>query len=735
MAKNEDFLEVTIISPLGEGVLLFHSMTGEEELGRLFQYQVHVLSENHDIAGEDIIGQNVTVVLRFADDSERYFNGYATVFDYIGASQNYAHYHLTLEPWLGLLSRTVNCRIFQDKSVPDIAELVFREYGFSDFELRLSGDYLKSEFCVQFEESLLDFLCRRFEHEGIYFYFLHEKDKHTLLLCDSVSSHDLVTEHEEIPFNPNSVDGSYENNSVYSWKTRTQLVPGTITLNSYDFKSPRAKLLARSSDPAKHAYSDLEIFEFEDEYIKQSKGEEYANIRREEQNAKRHVGEGVCNVEGLFCGALYKMIDHPRQAENREYLIVSSRYVLYGSDEYFTPEDQAGRAKYLLAFTAIDSQTPYRPPRVTPIPKVEGPQTATVVGKAGEDIWTDEFGRIKVRFHWDRDSDGDESSSCWIRVVQNRAGKGWGEVYLPHILQEVVVSFIGGDPDIPLITGRLYNADNKPPLDLPADKTKVAMRDQGGNQVTMQGKGGGEQQIQIFSPTAETKISMGAPNSPFNILFSTLGPALQTWAGGAHTTEVDGGGNEKKKADGNVEHTIIGDVDRKWYGGSKHTIHGYKHSTTIGAETKINVSAVRSLTGGVERSDFAGAKIATQYGFFASVTGGRKLTVDSAGELNKKADEIKAVDGKMVTTTGGPTAHQAGGLMYLTGKPMNINGVGKVEIVSGGAKVELVSGSVVVTGGPIRLKGDVIVEKDLNVDGNILCKGSEVKVKGKLTDQ
>jgi type VI secretion system secreted protein VgrG len=736
MAKMEDFVEVSIVSPLGEGVLLFQSMTGEEELGRLFRYQIHVFSEDHDIAAEDLIGQNVTVSLRFADDTERHFNGFATVFDYVGVFLDYAHYHLTLEPWLGLLSRTVNCRIFQEKTVPDIAELVFREHGFSDFELRLSGDYLTSEFCVQFEESLLDFLCRRFEHEGIYFYFLHEKDKHTLVLCDSLSSHDLVTELEEIPFNPKSVDGVHEQDSIYSWKTRTQLVPGTVTLNSYDFKSPRAKLLARSSDPAMHAYSDFEVFEFEDEYVKQSKGEEYANIRREEQNAKRHVGEAVCNVRGLYCGALYKMIDHPRMSENIEYLITSSRYELYGDDEYFPREERVEREKYMLALTAIDSQVPYRPPRVTPIPKVEGPQTATVVGKAGEDIWTDEFGRIKVRFHWDRDSDGDENSSCWIRVVQNRAGKGWGELYLPHILQEVVVSFIGGDPDIPLVTGRLYNADNKPPLELPADKTKVAMRDQGGNQVIMQGKGGGEQQIQIYSPTEETKISMGAPNSPWNVVFSTLGTALQTWAAGAHKTEVDGGGNETKTVNANTTENLNGwkfthitgwkksftdgNTETITLGNAISTTAGTSHTSRLGADSAISASLKHTTTVGVDVSEFVGAKAAYAMAVNLSRTAGAKADWAAAVDLrNRAGNSIENCSAKIVKSSAGISAYQAGALMYVTGKPLELNGSGSAILKSGGAVIRLASGSVEITGGPIRLKGDVIIEKNLNVDGKI----------------
>jgi type VI secretion system secreted protein VgrG len=738
MADENDVLEISVISPLGEDVLLFHSMSGEEELGRLFRYHIHVLSENHDVAPEDIVGHNVTVVLRLRDDTERYFNGYATVFAYVGSHLHYAHYQLTLEPWLGLLSRTVDCRIFQEKTVPDIAEEVFREYGFSDFELRLSGDYLKSEFCVQFEETMLDFLCRRFEHEGIYFYFLHEKDKHILILCDSLSSHDLVSEYEKIPFNPKNVGGKFEPSTINSWKIQTQLVPGTVTLNSYDFKSPRAKLLAKSSDPAKHPFAELEVFEFEDEYIQQKKGEAYAKIRREEHHAKRHVAEGLCNVRMLYCGALYEMIDHPRQSENKEYLIVSCRYELM-VDEFFTAEERAAQEAWeplTLDFTAIDSQTPYRPPRVTPVPKVEGPQTATVVGKVGEDIWTDVFGRIKVRFHWDRGSDGDEKSSCWIRVVQNRAGKGWGEVYLPHRDQEVVASFIGGDPDIPLITGRLYNGDNKPPLDLPADKTKVAMRDQGGNQVTMQGKGG-EQQIALYSPTAESKISIGSPNES-NVFIKTLGD-LSKLVVGPEYQKTDGnyrrvlGAEVKMSVQGNASYEYRSDVLKTTVGSTNELFIGSKTATTISTEDKITLSSVKSFTGGVDQSIFVGAKMGLQAGFFGSVTGGWKLTVDESGELNKKAIEIKKVDGNLVTISGGPTAHKAGGGMSLTGNPMFINGLGKAEMMSGGAKILLSGGNVTITGATITLKGNVVIEKDLTVDQKSKI-ADKLTVKGDIHD-
>jgi type VI secretion system secreted protein VgrG len=735
MARIDDVMEVSIITPLGEGVILFHRMTGEEELGRLFRYHIDVLSDNQDITAEDLIGQNVTVCLRFTDDTERYFNGYATVFDYVGQHLDYAHYHLTLEPWLGLLSRTVDCRIFQDKTVPEIAEVVFREYGFPDYELRLSGDYLASEFCVQFEETLLDFLCRRFEHEGIYFYFLHEKDKHTLVLCDSVSSHDQDAELEEIPFNPKTVDEIHEKNTIYSWKTRTQLVPGTVTLNSYDFKSPRANLLAKSSAPAKHPFAEFEHYEFEDEYVLQPKGEEYAKLRREEQHAKRHLGEGICNVTKLFSGALYSMIDHPRQMENMEYLITSARYELYAKN-YFTPEEQAKREVFLLHYTAIDSKTPFRPPRVTPIPKVEGPQTATVVGKAGEDIWTDAFGRGQVIFNWDRYSDGGEGSSCWIRIVQNRAGKGWGEVYLPHVGQEVVVSFIGGDPDIPLITGRLYNADNKPPLELPADKTKVAMRDQGGNQVIMQGKGGGEQQIQIYSPTEETKISMGAPNSPWNVVFSTLGTALQTWAAGAHTTEVDGGGNETKTVNANTtvnlngwSHTHItgwkksftdGNTETITLGNAISTTAGTSHTSRLGADSAISASLKHTTTVGVDVSEFAGAKAAYAMAVNVSRTAGAKADWAAAVDLrNRAGNSIENCSANIVKSSSGHSAYQAGALMYVTGKPLELNGVGSAQLKSGGTSITLSGSSVTIEASMIMLKGDVVVQKDLVVNGKI----------------
>ena len=729
--------EVSVISPLGEDVLLFHSMSGEEELGRLFRYQVQVLSEDHDIAGEDIIGQNITVVLLLNDDTERCFNGFATVFDYVGSYLDYAHYQLTLEPWLGLLSRTIDCRIFQEKTVPEIAKIVFGEQGFSDYELRLSGVYHASEFCVQFEESLLDFLSRRFEHEGIYFYFLHEKDKHTLILCDSVSSHDQIPEHEEILYNPKSVDGLYEDDCIYSWTTRTQLVPGTVTLNSYDYKRPRANLIAKSSEPADHAFSEFEVFEFEDEYIKKSIGEDYAKIRREEQHAKRHLGEGLCNVTQLYCGALYKMVDHPRQVENKEYLVVSARYQLFARD-YLRPGEQSDGEAFSIGYTALDNQIPYRPPRVTPVPKVEGPQSAVIVGKEGEEIWTDPDGRVKAQFLWDRDCPGDETSSCWIRVVQNRAGKGWGEVYLPHVGQEVVISFIGGDPDIPLVTGRLYNGDNKPPLDLPADKTKVAMRDQGGNQIVMQGKGGDEQQISLYSPTAGSKISIGAPNQS-NVFIKTLGDLSQL-VDGPTLEDLKGpvekilGSEIKMSVQGQASYEYRSDVLKTTVGSTNELFIGTKKATTIASEDKITLSSVNSFTGGTDQSLFVGAKMGIQAGFFGSVTGGWKLTVDSSGELNKKAIEIKEVDGNLVTISGGPTAHKAGGVMSLTGKPMFINGVGKAEIVSGGAKIELVGGSVVITGGPIRLKGDVIIEKDLAVDkkANI---ADQLTVKGNIIDK
>jgi len=466
MAELQAERAVEIFTPLGDDVLLFHRMTATEALGRLFQFDLDLLSKDPNIKFEDLLGQNVTVRLELPQDKTRYFNGFVSRFSLSGSLGDLSLYTATMHPWLWFLTRTADCRIFQDMTVPDIIKQVFRDLGFTDFEEALGGTYRKWTYCVQYRETDFNFVSRLMEQEGIYYYFKHEKDKHTLVLADSVSSHEPFPGYEKIPFFPPDEHLRREEHHIHEWTVSQEVQPGIYALDDYDFERPKANLLVKSSIPRSHVRSKMEIFDYPGEYTQTGDGETYVRARIEELQAEYEQVEGQSNARGLSVGSLFQLVEFPRQDQNREYLVVSATHELE-SDAYTSGLTAEVEDVYSCGFTALHSKQPYRQPRTTPKPMVQGPQTAVVVGPAGEEIYTDKFGRVKIQFHWDRYGKFDENSSCWVRVSHPTAGKGWGAVQIPRIGQEVIVDFLEGDPDQPIITGRVYNANQMPPFELP----------------------------------------------------------------------------------------------------------------------------------------------------------------------------------------------------------------------------------------------------------------------------
>ena len=468
--------QVEITTPLGDDVLLFERMTASEQLGRLFIFEVDLLSKDLDIKLDDVLGQDMTIKMELPDGSTRYFNGYISRFNQAGMSGNYAAYQATLRPWFWFLTRTADCRIFQNKKVSDIIKEVLGEHGFSGLiEDTLSGSYRKWEYCVQYRETDFNFLSRLMEQEGIYYFFKHQEGKHILVLSDDYGSHATTSGYETIPYYPPDQHDRRERDHISEWLITQEVQPGAYVLNEYDFEKPKANLETKRIIKRQHVKADFEIFDYPGEYTNAADGENYVRARIEELQAQHEVVSGGGNARGVSVGSLFSLKGYPRDDQNREYLLLSATYQLE-IDAYESTGSGGSGPVYSCSFSAIDSKEPYRAPRTTPKPVVQGPQTAIVVGKSGEEIWTDKYGRVKVQFHWDRYGKLDENSSCWVRVAQVWAGKEWGAMHIPRIGQEVIVEFLEGDPDQPIITGRVYNGSNKPPYELPAKQTQSGIK-------------------------------------------------------------------------------------------------------------------------------------------------------------------------------------------------------------------------------------------------------------------
>ncbi|NMX89727.1 MULTISPECIES: type VI secretion system Vgr family protein [unclassified Pseudomonas] len=498
MLFNQASRLAKITSPLGPDVLLLNEMGGDEELGRLFSYELQLNSLDANIDLNQLLGKPMSVGLQLADGGERYFHGIVA-----RCSQNidqgqFASYQVTLRPWLWLLSRTSDCRIFQNLSIPQIIKQVFRDLGFSDFEDALSRPYREWEYCVQYRETSFDFVSRLMEQEGIYYFFRHEQDRHVLVLADAYGAHTTVPGYTSVPYYPKD-EQQRERDHMHNWHLAQQVQPGSLELNDYDFQRPSASIDVRSAMPRPHTAGDYPLYDYPGTYVKSEDGEHYARTRIEALQTLHEQVEFSGNARGLGSGHLFSLTGFSRRDQNREYLILAARY--YITQERLESGGGAASAQFDSSLTCIDAQQSFRPLANTHRPIVKGPQTALVVGPKGEEIWTDQYGRVKVHFYWDRHDQSNENSSCWIRVSQSWAGKNWGSMQIPRIGQEVIVSFLEGDPDRPIITGRVYNAEQTVPYDLPENATQSGMKSRsskGGspanfNEIRMEDKKGLEQ--------------------------------------------------------------------------------------------------------------------------------------------------------------------------------------------------------------------------------------------------
>ena len=504
MAITQKDRHLTVKTELGDDVLLIDRFIGTEHLGKPFEYELELLSESREVDVKKVLGTNATVSLVLPNNEKRYFNGFVSRFEQTGVDVDHCHFRATLVPWLWFLTRTSNCRIFQDMAVPDIIKQVFRDYGYSDFEDGLSEDYREWEYCAQYRESAFHFVSRLMEQEGIYYFFKHEDGIHKLVLADSMSNHDDYSGYDQIKYlTPKNKPNLEE--YISSWSVRHEVRSGEYRVTDYNFKTPGTPLLTSSQIDREHSASDFEMYDYPGEFEKYGESESFSKRRIQELQADFEVASGDSNARGISCGSTFKFTDYLQESQCKKYLFTSVRYDIRSNVLH---DQSTGDETYSCHFTAIDHEGQFRSPRITPTPIVSGPDTAVVVGNESDKVHADEYGRVKIQFHWDREGKHDANSSCWVRVSQNWAGKSWGGMFIPHVGQEVIVEFLNGDPDRPIITGRVYNADNMPPEKLPGNKHKSVLRDDYGNEMIFDATPDDEH-IRIYSPHHQSGLILG----------------------------------------------------------------------------------------------------------------------------------------------------------------------------------------------------------------------------------
>jgi type VI secretion system secreted protein VgrG len=460
-----------LTTPLGEDVLVVTEFSATEGLNELFEYHIGALSTQENIDFDKAIGQGCMVKMDTDDGKTRIFHGIMTEAQWLGAPDKEIYsYRIVLRPWLWLLGHRADCRIFLDKDVKEIVKDVFSKAGFTDFADRTTGTYKTIEYCVQYRETDLAFVCRMMEHWGIYYFFEPSDGKHTLVMADSHSSHKPFSDLSKVEFNPRVGAFQDEQQVLTSWIPERRFRTGKVCFNDYDYTSPNKDLKATKEASEKYTHANLEVYDYHYKYDDKGTGENLADHRLDAEQAFDHRRRGSGDAASLYPGGLVTLDKHPVSQENKEYLVVHASH-------HFTEQTYRSSGSGLGTTAGYDGtymfqlgDRPFRPLPLTPKPRIYGIQTAKVVGKQGEDseeISTDEYGRIWVKFHWDRDP----QKTCPIRVAQVWAGRKWGGVFIPRVGMEVVVDFLEGDPDRPLVTGCVYNGDNKPPYDLPDNKT------------------------------------------------------------------------------------------------------------------------------------------------------------------------------------------------------------------------------------------------------------------------
>jgi type VI secretion system secreted protein VgrG len=480
---------ISITTPLGTDKLLLAGFSGHEAISRLFTFHLDLLTPAQDpetlqaatpIDFAKIIGQQVTVSVNQSDGTPRYFNGIVSRFVRSGADAKFAHYQMDVVPWTWKLTRYADCKIFHKKSVKEIIDKVFQDRGCTDYRFSLLSTYDPLEYTVQYRETDFNFISRLMEQYGIFYFFEHEETKHTMVIADSSSVHQDCPGQAEAGFDLVS-GGLHEDDVVHSWNVEGVWKSGKCTLTDYNFETPSTDLKASETtieSALVNGNDAFELFEYPCDYTTTSAGSAIAEVRMQEVETDHIIAHGSSACRAFTTGYKFSLKDHPLSAMNESYLLTEIQHMASVAGSYITAGTEGDA--YSNQFTCIKSATPFRPARLTPKPFVQGPQPAVVVGKSqsnasggggsgsGEEIWVDKYGRVIVLFPWDRA----KACSCWVRVSQEWAGQGWGSMVIPRVGQEVLVSFLEGDPDRPIITGRVYNADQTVPYALPGMQTR-----------------------------------------------------------------------------------------------------------------------------------------------------------------------------------------------------------------------------------------------------------------------
>lgn len=477
-------------TPIKDGLVLYR-FDGSEGLSELFEFRIEALSEKKEgVNFDEAIGANCCVSIKTYDGSERYFNGTLIEIEWIGVKNTYNAYRLILRPWLWMLACVSDCKIFSEKSIPDIIEEIFAKHGFAKYELRLQS-YPNLEYCVQYRETDLNFVCRLMEEAGIYYFFEHSKDEHKMILADSPSSHKPKQGGSTLVYRPVERSLKRQEEMLYYWYPSRRFNSGKVVLNDYDYLKPSASLLSEKEGGGSYKNATLEVYDYPGRFTDKGVGQNYARVRLESNQSTDHRCHAVGDSVSCCPGATISLEEHPDEPQNQDYLIIRADHSFVS--ELYRSASTASEELYQGRYDYLPRDIPFRCPQVTPKPRIHGLQTAKVAGEGEIDV--DKYGRIILHFHWDRD----KKDSRRVRIAQVWSDQNWGGIVIPRVGQEVIVQYSEGDPDQPLVIGTVYNAEKMPPYSLPSEKTIAGVK-------SNSSEGGGGYNELIFDDKAGSEL-------------------------------------------------------------------------------------------------------------------------------------------------------------------------------------------------------------------------------------
>ncbi|HAK61152.1 MAG TPA: type VI secretion system tip protein VgrG [Nitrospiraceae bacterium] len=684
MATPEFALNIEQFTISIEGVsekLRVYEFSGNEQISLPFSYAVTVATTDNGLEFGSIVGKSVVLtILDLESEVSRYVTGIVSSIEQGSIGRKYTLYDVEIVPRIKLLDYRTDSRIFQEMSAPDIVKQVLQEGNIpaSEFRLDLQGTYPTREYCVQYQESDLNFISRLLEEEGIYYFFEHTEESHVMVISDQISGYPPINGEKTVIYH--GVSSAVSNEEfIYSFGYGENVVSGAVVQKDYNFKKPALNL---ESSKQGEVNNELEIYEFPGEFYTPEDGTARVNARLQSVGAGRQVAHGNANVRRFIPGYSFTLSKYKRDDLNQDYLLT---YVAQSGNQHTVLDEGAGLGEndYQCTFEAVPATTPFRAPQVADRPRIEGIQTAIVVGPSGEEIYTDEFGRIKVQFHWDRQGENNEKSSCWIRVAQSWAGASWGAVFLPRIGHEVVVAFIEGDPDRPLVTGSVYHGTNRVPYKLPDEKTRSTIKS------NSTPDGGGSNELRFEDKKDAEEIYLHGQKDWTIVIENDKNQTI----GHDETLEV---GNDRTKTVKNDQSESIGN--------DKTIDVGNDHNETIGKNMSLSVGENRteSVTGNHNET----------------ISKDMSLDVEKSRTINVSDDHTESI-GKKMTLDVGADAN------ISIGKNMSTM-VDKKVVIDAGDSIALNCGQASLTlkkDGKIQISGSGITIK---ASGNLVLKGSKI---------